>query len=362
MSAISHLTEPLAPMQRPLDGYFFEDYRLGHHFYHATPRTITAGDVALYIALTGARQPLHCAETVAQALGYPQCPVDDVLVFHIAFGKTVPDISYNAVANLGYADCRFIAPVYVGDTLRCETQIIGLKENSNRKTGVVYVRSNAFNQHDENVLSWARWVMVHKRDPAAECGAASIPEFPASVAADKLMSPAFIQPRQLSPNMTGGNRFWDDYQPSEIIRHPTGITIDESDHTLATKLYQNTARVHVDLQHMKDSRFGRRLIYGGHIISICRALSYDGFENVLSIAAINSGEHKNPAFAGDTIYATSMVGTKWAINDNLGAMQLTLIGLKNIDPNTANNTDNIMVDNPDAVVLSLNYTVLMPRR
>ena len=362
MNAISHLAAPLVPQQRPLDGYFFEDYRLGHHFYPATPRTITAGDVALYIALTGARQPLHCAETVAQALGYPQCPIDDVLVFHIAFGKTVPDISYNAVANLGYADCRFLAPVYVGDTLRCETQIIGLKENSSRKTGVVYVRSNAFNQHDENVLSWARWVMVHKRDPAADCEAASIPDFPQSVAPDKLISPAFIQPRQLSPQMTGSNRFWDDYQPSEIIRHPTGITIDESDHTLATKLYQNTARVHVDLHHMKDSRFGRRLVYGGHIISICRALSYDGFENVLSIAAINGGEHKNPVFAGDTIYAISMVSTKWAISDSLGAMQLSLTGLKNIDPHAANFTDNTVDANPDAVVLSLNYTVLMPRR
>ena len=350
------------PQVRPLDGYFFEDYRLGHHFYHATPRTITAGDVALYIALTGARQPLHCAETVAQALGYPQCPIDDLLVFHIAFGKTVPDISYNAVANLGYADCRFLAPVYVGDTLRCETQIIGLKENSNRKTGVVYVRSNAFNQHDENVLSWARWVMVHKRDPAAVCGAASIPDFPPLVSPDKLISPAFIQPRQLSPQMTGGNRFWEDYQPSEIIRHPTGITIDESDHTLATKLYQNTARVHVDLHHMKDSRFGRRLVYGGHIISVCRALSYDGIENVLSIAAINGGEHKNPVFAGDTIYAISMVSTKWVINDSLGAMQLSLTGLKNVDPHALKFTGNTIDVNPDAVVLSLDYTVLLPRR
>ena len=362
MNAISHLAAPLVPPQRPLDGYFFEDYRLGHRFYHATPRTISAGDVALYIALTGARQPLHCAETVAQALGYPQCPIDDVLVFHIAFGKTVPDISYNAVANLGYADCRFLAPVYVGDTLRCETQIIGLKENSNRKTGVVYVRSNAFNQHDENVLSWARWVMVHKRDHTAECETASVPDFPALVTADKLVAPAFILPRQLSPQMTGSNRFWDDYQPMEMIKHPTGITINETDHTLATRLYQNTARVHVDLHHMKDSRFGRRLVYGGHIISICRALSYDGFENVLSIAAINNGEHKNPAFAGDTIYAISMVGNKWAISDDLGAMQLTLMGLKNIDPRSASFTNRTADDNPDAVVLSLNYTVFMPRR
>ena len=128
---------------RPLNGYFFEDYRVGQQFTHATPRTITAGDAALYIALTGARQAAHCAATVAEALGYPDTPIDDLLVFHIAFGKTVPDVSYNAVANLGYADVRFTAPVFAGDTLRCESSVIGLKQNWNGKTGVVYLRSNA---------------------------------------------------------------------------------------------------------------------------------------------------------------------------------------------------------------------------
>ena len=136
---------------RPLAGYFFEDYRLGKKFVHAMPRTITQGDVALYQALTGSRLTLHCSEPFAQSLGYPSMPVDDLLVFHIAFGKTVPDISYNAVANLGYADCRFLQPVFIGDTLRTETEIIGLKANSNGKTGVVYVRSNCFNQRSEMV-------------------------------------------------------------------------------------------------------------------------------------------------------------------------------------------------------------------
>ncbi|MDH5264819.1 MAG: hypothetical protein OEX21_08740, partial [Betaproteobacteria bacterium] len=88
---------PVAPGSRPRDGWYFEDYAVGQRFGHATPRTITTGDAALYIALTGARQPVHCAETVARALGHPSCPVDDLLAFHVAFGKTVPDISYNAV-------------------------------------------------------------------------------------------------------------------------------------------------------------------------------------------------------------------------------------------------------------------------
>ena len=83
------------------------------------------------------------------------------------FGKTVPDISLNAVANLGYADCRFLAPVYPGDTLTAVSEVIGLKENSNRKTGVVYVRSTGFKQDGAKVLDYVRWVMVRKRDEAA---------------------------------------------------------------------------------------------------------------------------------------------------------------------------------------------------
>ena len=82
-------------------GRFFEDFVLGEVILHATPRTITAGDAALYIALTGSRNPLHCSEPFAQSLGYKTTPIDNLLAFHIAFGKTVPDISVNAVANLG---------------------------------------------------------------------------------------------------------------------------------------------------------------------------------------------------------------------------------------------------------------------
>ncbi len=343
---------------RPLTGYFFEDYSVGQHFVHATPRTITAGDVALYIALTGARQAPHCAATVAQALGYPDTPVDDMLVFHIAFGKTVPDVSYNAVANLGYADVRFTSPVYAGDTIRCESTVIGLKENSNRKTGVVYVRSTAYNQREEQVLTWARWVMINKRHQESPAQDTVVPMLPRHVAEHDLVIPAGLTPRALGPAFTASARNWTNYEVGEIIDHPAGMTIDESDHTLATKLYQNTARVHFDQHHMKDSRFGRRLVYGGHIISICRALSFDGLENVISIAAINGGSHLNPTFAGDTIYAKSVVLDKQPLSDELGALRLRLMGIKNDPPGQVVVQSH---DLPPSVVLDLDYTVLMPR-
>ena len=127
-------------------GNFFEDFELGQETVHATPRTLTEGDVALYTSLYGTRFALNSSDVLASDLGLPGAPIDDLLVFHTVFGKTVPDISLNAVANLGYASGVFGVPVYPGDTLSAQSEVIGLKENSNGKAGVVYVRSTGQNQ------------------------------------------------------------------------------------------------------------------------------------------------------------------------------------------------------------------------
>ena len=78
----------------------------------------------------------------------------------------------------------------------------------------------------------------------------------------------------------------------------------------ATRLYQNTARIHFDLFAAKQGRFGRRLIYGGHVISLARALSFNGLANAFHVAAINGGRHVAPLFAGGTVYAWSEVLAK----------------------------------------------------
>jgi 2-methylfumaryl-CoA hydratase len=345
-------------------GHFFEDFRLGERLVHPTPRTVTDGDAALYIALTGARQPVPCSTPLARSLGHRDRPLDDLLVFHVAFGKTVPDVSLNAIANLGYADVRFLAPVYAGDTLRAESEVIGLRETSNRQAGVVYVRSNAFNQDGHAVLTWARWVMVHKRDAAAPAPESVVPDLPRSVAAEALPVPAFLDANGYETAATGCDDLWDDYAVGERIDHPGGMTIDESDHTLATKLYQNNARVHFDAAMMAGTAFGKRLMYGGHVISVCRALSYEGLENVISIAAVNGGTHANPTFAGDTLYARTEVVDKWPVagRADLGALRLRLVGLKNRKPgdlDAATGPDGR--HHPD-IVLDFDYTALMPRR
>lgn len=345
-------------------GNFFEDFKIGQVFQHATPRTVSDGDSALYIALTGARQVLHSAHPVAHAMGYQNRTIDDLLAFHIALGKTVPDISINAIANLGYAQVQFVRPIYAGDTISAKSTVVGLKQNSDGKSGIVYVQCEALNQDHQVVISWIRWVMVRKSNLDTPAPETVIPKLSKVVDAKHLNIPSNVEYNGFDTSITGSSFVWDDYEIGEIINHPSGMTVDESDHTLATKLYQNPARLHFDAS---KSTYGKRLVFGGHVMSVCRALSYEGLENALSIAAINGGAHCNPTFGGDTLYAHSEVLDRWEIPDrtDVGALRLRLIGVKEKPlrflSDAASNINGKQSYNPN-VVLDLDYTVLMPRR
>lgn len=156
--------------------------------------------------------------------------------FHIIFGKTVPDISLNAVANLGYAEARFLAPVYPGDTLNSVSEVIGLRENSNGASGVVWVRSTGFNQHGAPVLSYVRWVMVRKRDRAAVARPESGPDLAPALTAARIspFRPASTSRPTISP--WPASRTWGDYQVGERIDHVDRVTIEEAEHMIATRL------------------------------------------------------------------------------------------------------------------------------
>jgi len=344
-------------------GNFFEDFRVGQEIVHATPRTVTEGDVALYTGLYGMRFALNSSETFAQALDLPGAPIDDLLVFHIVFGKTVPDISLNAVANLGYAGGVFGEPVYPGDTLSARSEVIGLKENSNGKTGVVYVRSTGENQNGETVLDYVRWVMVRKRSADAPAPDASLPDLPGAVAAEDLAPPAFRNLDSYRTDLAGSADLWEDYDVGERIDHVDGMTIEEAEHMIATRLYQNTAKVHFNQFEQAGGRFGKRLVYGGHIISLARGLSFNGLTNAGKIAAINGGSHTNPTFAGDTIFAWSEIVDRFAVpgHDGLGALRVRTLATKNqpCGDFPDKDGDGRYLEN---VVLDFDYTVLMPKR
>ncbi len=344
-------------------GNYFEDFKVGAILKHATPRTVTTGDVALYTGLYGPRFAVQSSAAFARAIGYPECPVDDLLAFHVVFGKTVPDVSLNAVANLGYADCRFLAPVYPGDTLATVSEVIGVKENSNGQTGVVYVRSTGTNDKGVDVLTYTRWVMVRKKDPSSPAPAPVVPDLPAVVSPDSLASalPPFDMGKY-DFDLSGSPYRWGDYSVGEKIDHVDGMTVEEAEHQIATRLYQNTAKVHFNQHTEGQGRFGRRLIYGGVVISLARALSFNGLANAFHFAAINAGTHVAPLFAGDTVYAWSEILDKAELpgRDDIGALRVRMVATKNL-PCAAHPLKNDDGKYVDGVILDIDAWIILPR-
>ncbi|MCK9993232.1 MAG: 2-methylfumaryl-CoA hydratase [Alphaproteobacteria bacterium] len=343
-------------------GNYFEDFEIGQFLRHATPRTVTLGDAALYMALFGPRFAMTSSDEFGRSLGLPGAPIDDLLAFHIVFGKTVPDISLNAVANLGYADCRFLTPVYAGDTLSTSSEVIGLRELSNGQSGIVYVRSTGVNQRHEVVIEYVRWVMVRKRDKAAAARAAVIPELPEAVAARNLAVPAGLDFSNYNCEQAGSPHLWDDYRTGEKIDHVDGMTIEEAEHMMATRLYQNTAKVHFNQYMQNSDKAQRRLVYGGHVISLARALSFNGLANGVKIAAINAGRHVAPCYAGHTIFAWSEILEKAEIpgRKDVGALRVRLFATK--DHPCADFPGVTEGGHDPAVILDLDYWLLMGRR
>lgn len=343
-------------MEKTNPGRFFEDYTVGETIMHAVPRTVGAGERALYHALYPARHALYSSDEFARACGLPESPLDDIAGFHVVFGKTVPDVSLNALANLGYAEGRFLKPIFAGDTLRTFSDVIGVKQNSNGKSGVVWVHSKGTNQHGDVVIDYKRWVMVRKRDLDAPAPEVVIPNLAPAISANDLVLPEGLDFTTYDYALAGERWRAADYAVGEKINHVDGVTIEEAEHMIATRLWQNTAKVHFDVASRPD---GRRLIYGGHVISMARALSFNGLANAQMVVGINAGAHANPCFSGDTVRAWSEVLDKAETSaPGVTAARLRLVATKGDSAAFGlKGEDGKYVSD---VLLDLDYWALMP--
>jgi 2-methylfumaryl-CoA hydratase len=246
--------------------------------------------------------------------------------------------------------------------LSAQSEVIGLKENSSRKTGIVYVRTTGYNQDSAPVLEYVRWVMVRKRDDAAPAPGDHVPRLPTALD-PKLLGEACPKIDIASYDLTlaGSPYRFGNYEVGERIDHVDGVTVEEAEHQIATRLYQNTARIHFNQFVEGKGRFGRRLIYGGHVISLARALTFNGLANAFHVAAINGGRHVAPLFAGGTVFAWSEVLTRAELpgRADVGALRLRTVATR--DRPCANFPDKTGDDYDPAVLLDLDYWVLMPR-
>lgn len=336
-------------------GKFFEDYHVGDTLHHGVPRTLRGGEKALYHALYPARHALYSSEDFAHASGIGD-PFDDLITFHTVFGKSVPDVSLNAVANLGYAEGRWLKPVYPGDTITASSEVIGVKQNSNGKTGVVWVRTTGRNGTGAAVLEYARWVMVRKRDVDAPAPDTVIPDLAPALIPNQLVIPKGLTFAGYDFALAGEPHRLSDYLIGEKIDHVDRVTVSEAEHMLATRLWQNTAKVHFDATNRED---GKHLIYGGHVISMARALSFNGLANAQMIVGLNGGSHVSPLFAGDTICAWSEVlDTAETEAPGVGAIRLRLVAhTPEAHPFDLKSNDGKYAP---GVLLDLDYWALMP--
>jgi 2-methylfumaryl-CoA hydratase len=275
----------------------------------------------------------------------------------MVFGRTVPDLSLNAIANLGYAGVNFHQPVFVGNTVSASSKIVGLKENSNGKTGTVYVESIGKNQKGEIILSYYRWLMMRKKNDGMISSFKNVvPVLPQRVKTKDFIIPKNLKIENWSSLVSGSPYYFDDYNVGEEIHHLDGQTIEEAEHQLATRLYQNNARVHFNHHIEKDGRFGKRIIYGGYIISLARAISCNGLANSFKISAIHSGKHSSPTFSGDTVYAWSKILEKEKINENIGTLLIRTLASKN----NSNMQFPEKKKLPENIVLDIEYSILIP--
>jgi 2-methylfumaryl-CoA hydratase len=162
--------------------------------------------------------------------------------------------------------------------------------------------------------------------------------------------------------LAGSLHRWGDYRAGEKIDHADAMTLEEAEHQIATRLYQNTAKVHFNLHEQAQGQFKRRLVYGGVVISLARALSFNGLANAFHIAAINGGRHVAPCFGGDTVYAWSEVleVAEIASRRDIGALRVRLAAVKN-RPCADFPMRNLAGEYAESVVLDLDLWLVLSR-
>lgn len=281
-------------------GPWFEDLKHGMVFDDTPPITITSGLAALYASLTGDRMRLPLDASLTKIVtGSESPPAHPGLVWNIAIGAST-GATQRVRANLFYRSMIFLRPVYVGDTLTTTAEVVALKQNTPKPgkpaTGLAVLRIRCRNDRDEPVLDFWRCPMIPLRDPAARTGHAdSFDDIPDDISAAQLGAavPAWdltaFRDRAPAP------------RAADLVAGTTYAVAAREPVTGAAELVRatlNAAIVHLDAGAGPD---GKRLVYGGHTISIAASQITRALPGIVTIVAWRGCDHTGPVFENDLL-------------------------------------------------------------
>lgn len=156
------------------EGRFFEDFTAGDRYRHPVGRTITETDNIWFTLLTNNTHQVHFNVDYASRTEFKQPLVVSTLTLAIVTGLSVGDVSQNSVANLGWDKVRLPNPVFIGDTLYAESEVLEVRPSKSRPSnGIVRVQTRGFNQRDETVIEYERTVLVYRRGAKPDTGASN---------------------------------------------------------------------------------------------------------------------------------------------------------------------------------------------
>jgi acyl dehydratase len=294
----------MSSLERPplvVGGPWFEELERGQVFDDAPGLTVTAGHAALHQALVGDRLRLALdAALCREVTGHDGPLVHPNLVCDVAIGQSTGP-SQRVRGNLFYRGLVLTRPVFVGETLRTRTEIVGLKQNRRRPgapaTGLVAMRIRTTDERGEPVLDFWRCPMIPLRDPDAETGHtddfAEIPQAldQAKVGAARPIGWRLDRLRAAVPGPYHG-----ELEPGRSFVVEAGETVTGAPEL--ARLTLNVATAHTDAT---GSAHGRRLVYGGHTISVAAAHATRAIPAIATIVAWKSCEHIGPVFEGDVL-------------------------------------------------------------
>ena len=318
----------------PQYGRYLDELDPGQVFEHPRGYTFTQGNMLNFARTYMQSNPLYLNRDYAKANGFGDLLASPQMVFNVTLSLGVQNDSEKAIANLGYYQVQFLAPVYPGDTLRAFTKVLERKDRGADKPGIARIRTVGINQDGIVVLQYERKIFVGWRGDRLPTTPA--PEFTGTFPGEE--SPTLelpYSPSDAFAGLTGPNTYFEDFSPGQIIVHNNGRTITE-EHMALTYLVGNSHPLHFDRVYssgLSGKMSGEPIVYGGLVFAWLEGLaSRDISENAVWELGFTEGYHTQPAFAGDTVGAITRILATEPIPDapGYGIVTAQLIGVKNV--------------------------------